>query len=41
MKIAVTGIGYASLPNAVFLAQHNEVVALDVAVEKVKLLNQK
>ena len=41
MKIAVVGIGYVGLSNAVLLAQHNEVVVLDVLAEKVNLLNQK
>ncbi len=40
MKIAVVGLGYVGLSNAVLLAQHNEVVALDVVTEKVDLLNQ-
>ena len=40
MKIAVTGTGYVGLSNAVLLAQHNEVVALDLMAEKVDLINQ-
>lgn len=39
MKIAVAGIGYVGLSNAVLLAQHNEVVALDVVPEKAALIN--
>lgn len=41
MKIAVTGMGYVGLSNAILLSQHNQVVALDVVPEKVHLLNQK
>lgn len=41
MRIAVVGMGYVGLSNAILLAQHNEVVALDVFPEKVELLNKK
>ena len=41
MKIAVAGVGYVGLSNAIILAQHNEVVALDVVQEKVDMINNK
>src|SRR5690625_4883343 len=41
MKIAVAGTGYVSLSNAVLLAQHYEVVALDINDEKVEQINQR
>jgi len=41
MKIAIVGTGYVGLSNAILLARHNEVVALEVVAEKVGLLNNK
>ncbi|KFX06802.1 UDP-glucose 6-dehydrogenase [Pectobacterium betavasculorum] len=41
MKIAIAGTGYVGLSNAILLAQHNEVVAVDIIEEKINLLNKK
>ena len=41
LKIAVAGTGYVGLSNAVLLAQHNEVKAVDLVPEKVEMLNNK
>lgn len=41
IKIAIAGTGYVGLSNAVLLAQHNKVVALDLVAEKVELINQR
>ncbi|MBB1314954.1 nucleotide sugar dehydrogenase [Aliivibrio sp. SR45-2] len=41
MKIAIAGTGYVGLSNAVLLAQHNEVIAVDIMAEKIELINNK
>jgi UDPglucose 6-dehydrogenase len=39
MKIVVVGLGYVGLSNAVLLAQHNEVIGVDISQERVDMLN--
>lgn len=39
MKIAVAGLGYVGLSNAVLLAQHNEVTAVDISEDRVRTVN--
>lgn len=41
MKIAIAGIGYVGLANAMLLAQHNQVIAIDIDPAKVAMLNSK
>ena len=41
LKIAIAGTGYVGLSNAILLAQHNDVYAVDVVPEKVQMINQK
>src|SRR5690554_2731150 len=41
MRITIAGTGYVGLSNAMLLAQHNPVIAIDIVAEKVALLNNK
>ena len=41
MKIVVVGLGYVGLSNAVLLAQHNEVIGVDISQERVDAINEK
>ena len=41
MKIAVIGMGYVGMSNAVLLAQHNEVAAVDIVPEIVEMINRR
>ena len=39
MIIAIAGMGYVGLSNAMLLAQHNEVIAIDIIDKKIEMLN--
>ena len=41
MKIAVAGLGYVGLSNAVLLAQHNDVTAIDISATRVQMVNER
>jgi UDPglucose 6-dehydrogenase len=41
MKITIAGTGYVGLSNAMLLAQHNSIIAIDIIAEKINMLNDK
>ncbi len=41
LKIAIAGTGYVGLSNGILLAQHNDVIALDISPEKIEQINNK
>jgi UDPglucose 6-dehydrogenase len=41
LKITIAGTGYVGLSNAILLAQHNEVIAMDIIQEKVDIINNR
>jgi UDPglucose 6-dehydrogenase len=41
MKIAIAGTGHVGIANTMLLAQHNEVIAVDIIPKKVAMLNNK
>ena len=41
MRIAIVGLGYVGLANAILLAQHHDVIGMDKSVEKTELIKKK